>query len=55
MNFQDVTGRLIFIKEEELAEGNNNCIINLTSLSKGVYFLHFESEDRNYVRKIVVE
>ena len=51
----DISGRVVFEKAEDAAQGNNMLNINVSGYSKGIYFLTLRSENTTQVKKIVIE
>ncbi len=56
VNMLDVHGRLIKTQKETIAQGSNTITINnLSSLSKGIYFLEIIAQDNRIVQKLIKE
>jgi len=50
----DISGKTLITKSVSLAEGLNNSVINVQSLTNGVYFLKIVTPQKTETRKIVV-
>lgn len=51
----DVTGKIVYIKEVNLVEGNQNVVFEQNDLPKGMYYLQLNSGDKIGTMKFIVE
>mgnify|MGYP003805799403 CR=1 FL=1 len=55
INIYDLTGRMVFTKNFQSAQGRNTYTLNTSDLSKGVYILTLENGGKMLNQKLVIE
>ena len=51
----DVNGKVQFSSQMELSQGQSNTAIDISSLSKGVYFVNLTIDEKQSIKKLIVQ
>ncbi len=55
LQMMDLTGRAVMVKDLEVRQGHQIQTLDISALSRGTYFLRFESDSSTETTKVVVE
>ncbi len=55
LTLTDITGKVIYSREEKIQDGINDLEIDLSTLSKGIYFIALKTETENILKKLSIE